>query len=184
MIRTLMGAIIATLVVFFWGFAFWGASDFAYQDWQESTDDHAAQAALRQYFPLPGTYHLPARSLSEKDQAQLLQSGPNGFLHLSYQPRDPVDMNIMVRGLLLNATFALLLAIFLYWLRNALPSYSDRVACCAIVGLLAVTLIDFGDVVWWNTPLSWRMWVGIYDFSVFLIAGLVLAAFVPKAASS
>lgn len=62
-------------------------------------------------------------------------------------------------------------------------AYWERVGFVALVGLTAAVLIDGGDAVWWQIPWPWKLYQAFYDFSFWLIAGLILARFIgaPKA---
>ena len=55
---------------------------------------------------------------------------------------------------------------------------APRVGFVALIGLTAALLCDGGDAVWWQIPWSWKLYQAGYDFSFWLIAGLILARFV------
>ena len=76
----------------------------------------------------------------------------------------------------------LLLVTILRIAAPATPTYRERVQLVALVGLAAALVIDIGDVVWWYLPLHWKLYQAFYDFTAFLIPGLVLARFVTPGA--
>ena len=58
--RTAGGVALATLAMFLWGMAYWGANPLPYRTWKVPADDDAAQRALREQFPDNGTYLVPS----------------------------------------------------------------------------------------------------------------------------
>ena len=58
--KTAIAILVAAIAVFFWGFAYWGATKIPYQAWTPAADDAAAQQALREHFPANGVYGVPS----------------------------------------------------------------------------------------------------------------------------
>ena len=176
--KSMVSVLLAATVLWVWGFVYWGLSPLPYATWKSASNDRAAQMALLQHFPQGGTYYIPSRAHSSEEQRALLQSGPWGFVQISYAQREPFEVKTMVYGLLLNMLFAGALAILMYRLRNTARTYSGRLGVPFWAGLIAVVLIDGGDVVWWNLAPDWQLFKAIYNFSAFLIVGAVLAFFI------
>jgi hypothetical protein len=180
--RLALGIILATIATYAAGFLYWGVSALPYSAWSASRDDVAAGQALLSYFPERGTYFLPARTHEPAELSRLAEAGPIAFVHMLHpRGRAVMDPAIMIRGLLLVLVSCGLIAAILRTARAALPTYGGRVALAAMIGFTAVFVIDLGEVVWWEMPLRWKFYQGVYDFSAFLVPGLVLARFVDGA---
>ena len=176
--KSIGAVLLAAGVLWVWGFAYWGLNPLPYESWKSAKDDRAAQLALLQHFPETGTYYIPSRAHSTEAQRALLHSGPWGFVQISYAEREPFEIKTLVYGLLLNIVFAAGLAMLMYRVRSTARTYSGRLGVPFWSGLIAVVLIDGGDVVWWNLSYNWQLYVALYNFSAFLIAGAVLALFI------
>ncbi len=176
--KSIGAVLLAAVLLWVWGFAFWTLNPLPYETWKSAKDDRAAQLALLQHFPSSGTYHIPSRAHSAEEERALLHSGPWGFVQISYAEREPLDIKTLAYGLLLNFVFAAGLAMLMFRVRSTARTYSGRLGVPFWAGLIAVVLIDGGDVVWWSLPYAWQMHVALYNFSAFLITGAVLAFFI------
>ncbi len=182
--KTYIGVAITIIVLWFWGFAYWGFGPYGNVIWNKAADDVAAGEALRQHFPENGTYYVPAfpseNTDAEMDRVEnLFKSGPVAFVHmLRVDGRDMMDMGMMVQGFILNAVVIVLITVILTMLSAALPSYADRMKLVALVGLTSVLLIDFGQAVWWGIDWPWKLYQAFYNFSVWIVCGLILAKFI------
>ncbi len=58
--RTLLGVVLAGIITFMWGFAFWGATTTPYEAWKSANNDADAQARLAELFPESGYYGIPS----------------------------------------------------------------------------------------------------------------------------
>lgn len=174
--RTILGVISATVVMYVWGFLFWGASSVPYLAWEQAPDDRAAGAALLEHFPESGVYYMPGNDHPTEVRNELFEQGPTGFVILDRDGRPAFDSSIMVAGLVLNGVVVAVLAVLLNL--SAAASYAARMRVVAVAAAFAVLLVNFGDVVWWAIPLGWVVVQAVYNFSAVLVAGAVLARFV------
>ncbi len=183
--RLAIGIVLATLASFLWGLVYWGLNPLPYTTWKPVPDDQAAGRALKEQFPEDGTYYLPAMDNDPDTLARLYRSGPVAFVFMTAREGRPQhEPAVMVRGLVLYLAVCAVLAWLLRAAAPALPRYGGRVKLAALAGLAAALLIDLGDAVWWYLPWDWKLHQAFYDFTAFLIAGLVLAAFVaPRGAA-
>jgi hypothetical protein len=177
--RFVLGVILAALAMFLWGMLYWGANPLPYTSWKRATDDVAAGQALLQYFPENGTYYIPGMYHDKETLSRMFEQGPVAFVHmLRREGRPMMDPSIMIKGIVLYLFVALLMAWLLRLAAPALPSYGSRVKFMALAALTATMLIDLGDAVWWYIPLAWKLHQAAYNFSAWLVAGLVLARFI------
>jgi hypothetical protein len=183
--RTVFGVLIATVVLYMWGFVYWGASSAPYVAWHQAPDDRVAGAALLEHFPESGVYYLPGNDHETEVRNQLFEQGPTGFVILDRDGRPAFDTNIMIAGFVLNAIVVSVLALLLRITLPAAPSYRQRLRIVTTAGAAGVLLINFGDVVWWAIPMGWVAVQAAYNFVGVVIAGAILARFIqPEATAS
>lgn len=178
--RTFIGIAIASVVLYVWGFLYWGLGPWPTMIWHQAADDVAAGQALLEHFPEDGTWYVPGFSHEQETLEGLFSNGPVAFVHmLSSSGRPMMDPSIMIQGFFLNLAFIIVVALLLRHIGHALPAYGDRVKLIALTGLAATVLIDFGGAVWWQIDWPWKLCQAFYDFSAWLVVGLILAHFVP-----
>ncbi len=127
---------------------------------------------------------MPAFDHDQAAKETLFEEGPVAMVHMMHPAgRRLIDPSIMAAGFVLNLVVIVLIAIILRRVAAALPAYWQRVGFVALIGLTATVLIDGGDAVFWQIPWEWKLYQAFYDFSFWLIAGLILAGFIgaPKA---
>lgn len=177
--NSIIGIAISAVVLFFWGFLYWGLGPYRSMIWQPNADDVAAGQALLQHFPENGTYFVPGFTQDEATVEKLFADGPIAFVHMiSASGRSMHDPAIMIQGFILNLVVIVLIAMLLRRVCSALPTYVDRVKFVALAGVTSAVLIDFGDAVWWQIDWSWKLYQAFYSFSAWLITGLILAKFI------
>ena len=182
--QRLIGIFIAAIAAYAWGFAFWGAPPqiwgdlpHAYDSWKHTADDAAAGAALRQHFPEVGTYYLPGRHNPKEALDGLYKSGPIAFVHMtSIAGRPQFEPIVMVLGFLLYLVTSIVLSVLL--LIGKIPGYFRRVGVVLFAGIAGAIAIRMGESVWWYEDVMWRGWQAIYEVVLFLVFGLILAAFI------
>ncbi len=174
--RLVSGILLATIAAFFWGFLYWGANPLPYSVWKQTNDDQAAQQALREHFPESSTYYLPGMYNDEETLSRLSEAGPVGFVHISLEGRPVMQPDTMIQGFLLILVTVVIAALILQL--AALPTYGQRLKLAVLVGLAGAVMIDFGQSVWWHISWAWKLQGAIYDFTVWVVIGLVLAKFI------
>jgi hypothetical protein len=183
--RTIIGVAIASVVLFFWGFVYWGLGPYKTMIWKHTRDDAAAGTALRDHFPENGTYLVPSFANDEATMESLSKKGPVALVHMiAVGGAETFDPMMLVKGFCLNVIVITLIAILLRPVVSSLPTYTNRVMFVALAGLAAALLIDGGDVAWWHISWTWKLYQAFYSFSFWVITGLILAWFVtPKPAA-
>jgi hypothetical protein len=177
--RTIIGIAIAALVLFVWGFVYWGLMPYGKYIWKPVKDDDASAQAMRDLFPQNGTYFFPAVKDDQQAANKLLERGPVAMVHMiAVGGRPGFDAAVMARGFVLNLIVVALIAVLLRVALPALPTYLGRVAFVALAGLAATVLVDGGDCVWWGIGWQWKLYQAVYSLSFWLFTGLILAAFV------
>ena len=180
--RMIIGVVVAAVVLYMWGFVYWGFGPYGKMIWKQTQDDAAAGQVLLEHFPQNGTYFVPGMGNEEEKREALYDNGPVAFVHMiSASGRPMVDSSIMIQGFVLNLVVILLIAFLLRQVAPALPTYFDRVKFSALAGLTAAVLIDCGDAVWWQIDWPWMLYTGFYHFSAWTLTGLILAKFIAPA---
>ncbi len=77
MLRTIVGVIIAAVVIYAWGFLYWGLGPYPKYIWKHPADGDRAGQALVQHFPERGTYFVPAAGdNADQVHARTMRKGP------------------------------------------------------------------------------------------------------------
>lgn len=176
--QAVLGVLVATVVMYVWGFVYWGASGVPYAAWEQAPDDRAAGAALLEHFPESGVYYVPGSGHPMEERNALFEQGPIGFVILDRDGRPAFDAGIMIGGLVLNGIVVSVLMLLLRITLPAAPLYIQRLRIVTYAATAVVLLIDFGDVVWWAIPMDWVMAQAFYNFTAVVLAGAILARFV------
>lgn len=180
--KTIIGIVVTTLVVYIWGFLFWGVSTIPYASWKQSPNDTIAQEILSKHFPESGTYFIPGVGNDPETRAALYETGPTGFVHITHGSSSEADPAIMIQGLLLNLVIVALLAAF-FRVAGA-TEFRDFARLSLAAGAVAVVGIHVGDMVWWRMPVEWKIWQLLYDYTVWLLAGHLLGIFMKQSATN
>lgn len=172
MFRSVVRVLLAAVAMYFWGFLYWGISPIPYQSWLQA-DDEAAQTALRELFPEPGTYYVPGRAHDEAEMTALFERGPIAMVHMAdVDGRPLMDPAIMAIGFGLCIFTAAVIALVVSRFGG---TYGERIKSVLLLAFAASFAIHLGDVVWWSVDPAWKMWPMVYDFIAWTIAGAILA---------
>ena len=176
--KTIIGIVVTTLVLYVWGFLYWGVSTIPYSYWKQTSDDAMAQEMLSEHFPESGTYFIPGVGNDPEMRQTLYRNGPTGFIHIKHGGRAEMDSTTMIAGFLLNLIVVVLLAAF-FKVAGA-TEFRDFARLSVVGGAVAVVAIDVGDMIWWQVPVEWKIWQLFYDYTLWIIAGHLLGIFMKQ----
>ena len=194
--RIPIGTLVAALVMFFWGFVFWGLMPIAYKSFHAVPQPEPLAEALRENIPAPGVYFIPfpcdtkgldadQKAAATKAHEQAHAEGPVAMLYV--HPKGvPQEMAVMmIRGFGLYALMSFLAAVLLTLTAPALPTFAHRYVLVMFLGLVIATS-SLTDAVWFYHPIDYRVMITGYALTGWLLAGVALAAIVkhPAAAKS
>jgi uncharacterized membrane protein YidH (DUF202 family) len=91
-----------------------------------------------------------------------------------------MDPSIMGGGFALNLIVIILVAIVLRTPSVAASMFLQKLGLVTLIGITSSILIDGGDAIWWQVPWEWKLYQAFYNTSVWIIAGAILALFVPS----
>jgi hypothetical protein len=179
MIRFIAGIVIAAVVLYLFGFVYWGMGPYGRVIWKHTPNDEAAGAAILAHFPENGTYYVPGMNEDMEMTTRLMEKGPVAFVHvIAREGRPMMDPSIMVGGFFLNLVVIVLIAVLLKIAAPALPAYAARAGFVALVGLTVAIFSEGNDAVWWQITWQWKLYQAVYTLGFWLIAGVILAAFI------
>jgi hypothetical protein len=187
--RVLLASILAAVLMFAWGFVFWGLLGVGTHLLQPLPAELDVLAALRNSQAPSGMYVYPMPA-DAKDEAAVAEferkhlEGP--LLQLAYRREGgpPMPPSIFAQGLGHYFAVALLTGCLLALAARGLPHFGGRLVFVLLVSLVAAIWGNVGDVVWWfHSP---RYCVGnlAYTLGAGLAMGLVLAAIVRRPADA
>jgi len=183
--RTVIGGIVAGIVIFVVGFIFWATplAGFAYKTAGDQ-QGAAIQLALAQNLSESGTgtYIIPAHESAQG--AVLYAQGPIATVHFNTTGYSPDDMSMILPGFIMAVVSGLAMAF-------ALAAVGGGRSFAASAQL--VVLFSLGITVW--TTLSqpvfnhygWGYWIYAFlsEATAFILAGLIVARwFLPPARSA
>lgn len=175
-----LGSLLAAVVVFVWGFLFWGLPIINPID--SGVDGAKAQEALKQLVPAgkDGVYFVPAMPGDQmtEEWAALHRQGPLVTLIVRQAGAPPMAPTVFLLGFLHNFVTACLIGLLLSKVVGALPSYGARLAFVALAGLAATIWGHAGDPIWMYHPWRFHVLAMIYDIIAWGLTGSILARFV------
>lgn len=178
--QSIIGAIVAGLVLFLWGFLYWGLNPLPYTAWSQPTDDAALGESLKQFLPDSGMYYVPGPHLDEDEATRLHEAGPIALISFTREGVPMMDPGVMGLGFVHGMVFAFLLALTLVKAAPAVDSYANGIKFCLLLGVVAGFFIHFGDAIWWRMAWSWKFHTFLYTVTSFTITGAVLMKFVSR----
>ena len=179
-VRVILAAVLSAVLMFFWGFVFWGpVLNMTARLMSPLPEDVELDviAPLRAAQTPDGMYVYPGALKDMNDAAakdaweKKLAEGP--VLHMAYHQAgvSPMDPVMFAKGLTHSFVIALLSGGLLAMVAHALPSYASRVGVLLLASLIAALWTNVGNVIWWfHTP---QYAAGQIAYTV--VAGLLMA---------
>lgn len=181
--RISSGILLSALAVFVWGALYW-SSPFPFRVTGRCTDDEAAGAMLKEYFPETGSYLVPGQYNDRETTTRLMEAGPLAMVHIRHEGMPPMQPGYLIRGFIHILAFTALGALLMKMVSGSLPTYSSRVRFMALAGLVSIVFMTFTDPVWYSHPWGWYLVTALYLFVAWVIAGAVLGAFMGSGADA
>jgi hypothetical protein len=178
--QTLVGAAVAAVAMFLWGFLFWGATDIPYKAVMRAVPDEPAFAQkLTEALPETGVYLVPSPSsgLSQDEMTKRMGAGPVAQV-IFIREGVGVGAGVFVWGYVHMFVTAVLAGLFLRAARPAAVSYGSRFNLVLLAGLAGSVFSNLGKPIWWHHPWSYHILYFAYDVTSWLLAALVLAKFI------
>lgn len=188
--RVLLASILAAVLMFVWGFVFWGLLGAGSRLLEPLPAELDVLAALRNSQAPSGMYVYPSMPVDSQDDEAIAeferkhQEGP--LLQLAYRQEGgpPMPPAIFAQGFGHYFAVALLTSCLLALAATGLPHFGGRLVFVLLVSLVAAIWGNVGDVVWWFHSPLYCMGNMAYTLGAGLVMGLVLAAIVRRPAES
>jgi hypothetical protein len=178
------GAVIAAMAMYVWGFVFWSVLPQPQQVAGRAARDEATlRSALRDTLPEAGVYFVPHFDPEDTDGfAQRHQEGPLATIHFQPTGQPPLRLAVLASGFLHFFVCALGMGALLRLFAGA-RGYALRAFFVAAVGLLGAVSAHLAAPIWFLQPWPFHLLNTVYMAGEWIIAGLVLAAFVKSPAT-
>ncbi len=179
MIRLLLGSLIAAIVLFGFGAAFWTCPiPYAYVE-KPSSSNEALGSALREHLPNDGIYLVPGLQTENSAAQDKAHAGPVATIHYRRDGIEPRSMESLGVGFLHGWVTTFLLGVLLQVARP--PRFGQRVTLVTIAGLALTNYIIIGNGLYWFQPWPWLVLNAAYTASAMLVTGLILGAVIVPA---
>jgi len=172
--RFLLGVAIASVALFFWGFAFWGISPYPASIIKEMPNRDIVAQALAVNIKEDGVYMIPGMGdPNDEEWAKRNQAGPH--ITMMYHGGEASSLQ-MIYGYLHMLGSVFLLAIVLATAGRR--TYFGRLMLVFWIGLFVAIWAEMSDVVWFYYPIRYACLKQTYHITSMLIVGAILAYFI------
>ncbi len=181
--KKLLGIFLASFAMFGFGAVFW-MTPLTTSFYMAALDDEAAGRRLRETFPASGTYYVPSLQNPPERLAQLHEAGPVATIHIRHAGSPVRDAKVLAMGFVHELISMTLAALVMGALLSVLNTYVRRCGFMAMLGLLIAWFGPISQPIWWHQPWPVHVVNAVYTLLAWLVAGLVLAAFIKPASPS
>ncbi len=181
--NNLLAPALAAVAMFIFGSIFW-MNPLPYKVISTTADDRAAAATLDTVFPATGLYLVPSPHSDPETAEELFNAGPIAMVHFVKEGHPMMDPGMFLKGYLHYFVVALLLGMILRKSGVSGQGYCCAVKLSILIGLTGGTLTTLSEPIWWRHLWSWGLINLLYATLTFMVAGLVLAKFLPKPTDS
>lgn len=180
MVRVIIGAAAAAVVMFIIGFIFF-ATPLARLSMASLDDAQAAaiQQAMAANLPRTGTYLVPGTDTAA--QTNMYSQGPIATVHYNTGGFAATDPKTLVMGLVFNFIVALLIGAALIGIDRRVPDFGSRARVAAIIAVAAAAFVHLGEPIYWHHDWGHFIYLFVADALMLAAAGIVLAWFLPRA---
>lgn len=180
MLKPLLGAVLAAVAMFVWGFAYWGSGivdPFSHMSPEAET---AIGTTLKTNLPADGVYFVPDSKVgSQEEWFNRMTAGPVAMINFRSGGTAPMQQTMIFGFLHMLATTLLLMCLLLFVFPA--PTFAARFQRVVAIGFVAAFFAHLGQPIWWHWPWTHALIGAFYDFGAYVIAGATLAYFVTPA---
>lgn len=176
--KIILGSLVAAVAMFIWGWIYWASGFASGAIIDRPADDDVAQRALVEAFQESGAYFVPYDMDDEEAFNRRHEAGPLAMVFYQKEGAPAMQPMIFVQGFIHYFLTCLLIGVLLKMVLSSLASYGDKVKFTTLAGVTASFFTNLSDAIWMTMPLSYQTFVGVYDITIWIIAGLVLGKFI------
>ena len=183
MVRVIIGAAVAAVAMLIVGFIFFATP--LSRLGMASLDDApaaAVQQALAANLPRTGTYAVPGTDTQA--QTNMYSQGPIATVHYNTGGFAADDPGMLAIGLVFNFIVALLIGAAMIGIDRRVPDYGSRARVAVIIAVAASAFVHLGEPIYWHHDWGHFIYLFIADSLMLAAAGLVIAWFLPRAATA
>ncbi len=180
--RFLLGSILSAIVLFLWGFLYWGVLPFSGQVIQPMPAGDEVSAVLQKNIDQTGVYVLPGVPADQTDETAIEaftakhEAGPIAMLFYRQQGVQPMSPRTLAAGFVHSLLVTFLAGILIV---AASPrTYPNRVMLIVWAGIFCTAWVHISDVIWYYYPWNFCFLYMLYHIIGALLVGLIMAAFV------
>ena len=166
--RIVLASVVAAVVLFFFGFIWWGVLMPSVRPAKVITDAEFVNA-MSASMPESGVYFYP-------DYGEHPEEPIEPWAMLYFNKTAPAMGPMMGMGFGHMLLSALLASCGLSYLAE--KSFSRRFAIVCFLGLFVALWADVGNMIWWRHPIGWTVFHFAYDVLSWGIAALIIAGIV------
>ena len=180
--RFLIGVVVASVALFFWGFVFWTLSPYPKTVLKTMPNREAMSQSLMSNLEEDGVYLIPGMGDPEDPEfVQLQEAGPIATVMFRRAGAPPMS-EVMLKGFLHMLGSVFLLAIVLATAGRR--TYFGRFMLVFWLGLFVAVWAEMSDVVWFFYPLSYACLKQSYHVTSMIVVGAILAFFISPPANT
>lgn len=183
--RVLLAAVLSAVLMFVWGFVFWGVLNVGGKLMQPLPEELDVLAVLRRSNATSGMYVYPMpMDMGDQEAKKVFDAkhleGP--ILQMAYQAEGaaPMPPAKFAQGLGHYFAVALLTGCLLAMASHGLPSFGSRALFVLLLTLIAAVWGNVGDAVWWFHSPAYCLGNMAYSMGAGLAMALVMAAIVKR----
>jgi hypothetical protein len=188
--RLLIGAVLAAVVMFFWGFVFWTLLPVSKQVMHGLPNEARVVGALQAGSLETGVYFYPwaegadAEAMRQADEKH--REGPVVEILYRAEGSPMMDPKMLAIGFLHFLASTILAGALLALAAPALPSFFGRWGFVFLFGLTASAFHDLSGPIWFYNPWDFAILNVAYHVVGWLLGGMLLAAIItpPRAKSA
>ncbi len=180
--RFVLGSILSAVVLFLWGYLYWGILPISKQVIQAMPAGDDVSAVLQEKVGKTGVYYLPGLPSDESNTAAMEafvakhEAGPVAMLFYRQQGATPMSPRTLAAGFVHSLLVTVIAGILL--IAAAPSTYPNRVLLIVWAGIFCTVWVHISQVVWYYYPWNFCFLYMVYHVVGALLVGLIMAAFV------
>jgi len=179
MLKLALGTLLAAIAMFAWGFFFYGSKAIDHFGHVTLEQEAVLLEAFKANLSADAIYILPDESNGTAEEVMARAApGPVALINYHSGPIPPMATTLIM-GFVHILITAAILAVFMTLIAPAAKTYADRLKVIAVAALAAAVFAHLGNPIWWHYPWGFSAMAALYDFVSYVMAGAILAYFVP-----
>ena len=174
-LRMIIGSIVAAVLMYIWGFLYWGMSPYSAQIMKTAPNQEAYLEELNDSMTESGVYLIPAGAdkMDDPSVGPLHEAGPIAMLFFRKEGAPMMGPTVMIYGFLHMLLSAFIASIIVA--ASGAGTFFSRFMLVFWVGVFAAVWVELADVVWYYYPMDYFWLKFVYHVVACVLLALVLA---------